>query len=429
MERKTMNELMLWKQKSNRKPLILQGARQVGKTWLMKDFAQKSFDDYVYINFENDRLLEHLFEQDFDIDRILLEIQIATHKKITSNTLLLFDEIQEVKRGVTSLKYFYEQRPELYVIAAGSLLGIAMHENDSFPVGKVDLLTLYPLTFSEFLEAMDRKPMTELICSDNRQSVNTFASRYETLLKQYFFVGGMPEVVANFVQERDYDKVRSLQRTILDTYDRDFSKHAPVREVPRIRMVWRSIVGQLAKESKKFIYGFIKAGARAKDFELALEWLRDAGLIHIIHRTKKGLVPLAAYEDFSAFKVYMLDTGLLGAMADINVEVLLHGSELFTDFKGALTEQFVLQQLVTDKENVIYYWSQDNSQGELDFLVQRKGTIRPIEVKANENLQAKSLRKFVEANEGLHGVRFSLSPYKEQSWLTNFPLYTVETAL
>ena len=429
MERNAMKELILWKQKNNRKPLILQGARQVGKTWLMKEFAERAFDDYVYINFENNALLEHLFEQDFDIDRILLEIQVAVHWKITPDTLLLLDEIQEVRRGITSLKYFYEQRPGQPVIAAGSLLGVATHEKDSFPVGKVDLLTLYPLSFCEFLDAMDMTPLAELVRTGNWQSVNTFAARYETLLKQYYFVGGMPEVVDDFAKEKDFANVRRLQQTILDTYDRDFSKHAPVRDIPRIRMVWRSIIGQLAKENRKFIYGFIKEGARAKDYELSLEWLRDAGLIHIIHRTKKGLVPLAAYEDFSAFKVYMLDTGLLCAMADISAETLLHGSDIFTDFKGALTEQFVLQQLVADKENVIYYWSQDNSQGELDFLVQRKGKIHPVEVKANENLQAKSLRKFVEANEGLHGVRFSLSPYRQQSWLTNFPLYTVEAAL
>lgn len=429
MIRNAINELYAWKSKPNRKPLILQGARQVGKTWLMKQFALEAFGSYVYVNFENNALLEHLFEQDFDIDRILVELQIATGQEITTDTLLLLDEIQEVKRGVTALKYFQELRPQQPVIAAGSLLGISMHRDDSFPVGKVDFMTLYPMSFMEFMDAMGEQQLIRLLQSKNWEMIRTFAPRLETLLRQYFYVGGMPEVVSSFATNKDVKTVRELQQDILDSYDRDFSKHASTAEVPRIRMVWRSVSGQLAKENKKFIYGFLKEGARAKDFEVAIEWLRDAGLIYKVQRTKKGLMPLSAYEDFAAFKVYMLDVGLLGAMSSIPATLLLQQNAILTDYKGAMTEQFVMQQLRLNKGNKIYYWSQDNSQGELDFLIQQGEQIIPIEVKAEENLQSKSLRLFVQSNEGLHGVRFSMSGYKEQTWLTNYPLYAINVVV
>ena len=426
MIRYAIEDLKSWKANPNRKPLILQGARQVGKTWLMKQFAAECFERSVYINFENNQLLEHLFAKDFDIDRILLELQIATHTSITSDTLLLFDELQEVKRGVTALKYFQEQRPEQPIIAAGSLLGIAMHRDDSFPVGKVDFLTLYPMSFFEFAEAMGEGLLVSQMQKQNWNVLLSHASTLETLLRQYFYIGGMPEVVNAFVQNKDFQQVRAIQQTILDSYDRDFSKHAPDREVPRIRMIWRSVSGQLAKENKKFIYGFLKQGARAKDFELALSWLQDAGLIYKVHRTKAGLLPLSAYEDFAAFKVYLLDVGLLSAMSGLSAQMLLQKNDMLREFKGALNEQYVLQELRTNRKNIIYYWSQDNSQGEIDFLVQQGDMILPIEVKAEENLQAKSLKWFVEHHKGLHGLRFSMSNYREQDWLTNYPLYSVE---
>ena len=430
MIRYDIERLRQWNSRENRKPLILQGARQVGKTWLMEQFAKEEYaDNYVYINFENNLLLNHVFERDFDIDRILLEIQIATGKNINTDTLLLFDEIQEAKRGITSLKYFYEQRPAQHIIAAGSLLGISIHANDSFPVGKVEFMRLYPMSFMEFLEAIDKEQLVRLLKSRNWEMINTFLPQLESLLRQYYYVGGMPEVVSNFSQNHDLQRVRELQLSILDSYDRDFSKHAPIAEVPRIRLVWRSIIGQLAKENKKFIYGFIKQGARAKDFEVAIEWLTDAGLIYKVHRTKKGLLPLTAYEDFAAFKVYLSDIGLLGAMANLPQQTLLDGNNIFSDFKGALTEQYVLQTLQQRYNRSIYYWSADNSQGEIDFLIQQDDKIIPIEVKAEENVQAKSLRLFVERNKGLHGVRFSMSPYREQEWLTNYPLSTVEVAM
>lgn len=429
MKRYILDELAQWKDNPNHKPLILRGARQTGKTWIMQHFAEQYSNNYIYINFEDNQLLEHLFERDFDMDRISLEIEVATGKRLTERTLLLLDEIQEVKRGITALKYFYEKRPDISVIAAGSLLGLAMHNNDSFPVGKVEFMPVYPLSFCEFLEAMDESGLVRLIQECRYGMLATFANKLEAYLKQYFYIGGMPEVVAAFAQNKDFRAARKIQMQILNSYEQDFSKHAPAKEVPRIRMVWNSIVAQLSKENKKFIYGLIKEGARAKDFELALERLRDAGLIYKVPRTKKGLLPLSAYEDFSAFKVYLSDIGLLGAMAELPAEAFLHSSTFFTDFKGALTEQFVFEQLRLDSTNRFFYWSQEQSQGEIDFLVQRESTIIPIEVKAAENLRAKSLRLFVSSYEGLHGVRFSLSPYREQEWMTNYPLYTAETAL
>lgn len=423
MIRYATEELYAWLKKKNRKPLILQGARQVGKTWLMRSFAKEVFQKSIYINFENETLLNQLFEKDFDIKRILFEIQLATGVKPDSKTLLIFDEIQEVKRGVTALKYFYEESPEIPIIAAGSLLGVATHHNDSFPVGKVDFLNLYPLSFWEFAEAMGKGRFIETIKRKEWGLLRPFEPELQALLRQYFIVGGMPEVVKSFSEDGDTNIVRELQHNILDAYDRDFSKHVPIEEVPRLRMVWNSVCGQLSKENKKFIYGFLKEGARAKNFEIAIEWLKDAGLVSKVNRTKKGQLPLSAYEDFSAFKLFMLDVGLLSAMGDVPPTTLLNGNAIFTDYKGALTEQYVFQQLKLSSKNKIYYWSAENSQGEIDFMVQTEDKILPIEVKAEENLQAKSLKMFIEKNPTLHGIRFSMSPYREQSWLTNYPLY------
>ncbi|MBR6250228.1 MAG: ATP-binding protein [Bacteroidales bacterium] len=426
MERYVISELYEWKNKKNRKPLILQGARQVGKTWLMKTFAQQAFSKSVYINFENEARLSALFEKDFNIERILFEIQLVTGVRPDSETLLLFDEIQEVKRGVTALKYFYENVPEIPIIAAGSLLGIATRHNDSFPVGKVDFVHVYPLSFFEFLEAIGDGRFIEPIKQNQWSVLSMFHDELCGKLRQYMYVGGMPEVVQSFVNEKNMQTVRDLQRNILEAYDRDFSKHAPNEEVPRLRMVWRSVSGQLSKENKKFIYGFLKEGARAKNFELAIEWLCDAGLIYKVHRTKKALLPLSAYEDFSAFRIFMLDIGLLCAMSDVPSQALINGDAIFSDYKGALTEQYVFQQLRLSDDNTIYYWSAENSQGEIDFLTQNNGRIVPIEVKAAENLQAKSLRLFIERNSALHGLRFSLSQYRKQDWMTNIPLYAVD---
>lgn len=425
MRRDAIQQLYDWKEKKSRKPLIIRGARQVGKTWLMKEFASSAYKQYAYINFEDNEVMKDVFQKDFNIERILMAIQLVTGVAVDTDTLIVFDEIQEAPRGLTALKYFQEKASQYHVIAAGSLLGIAMHKNDSFPVGKVDFMDLYPLSFSEYLEAVGQSSFGLLLSKQDWSMISTFRSTFTDLLKQYYFVGGMPEVVNAFIQHKDYAEVRQLQQHILDSYDRDFSKYAPVSEVPRIRMVWRSVPAQLSKENRKFIYGVVKEGARAKDFELAIEWLMDAGLIYKVNRVKKGGIPLSAYEDFSAFKLFMVDTGLMGAMSGLPPQVLLDGNVLFTDYKGAITEQYVLQQLKSVKGMVIYYWSSDSSRGELDFLLQKDIRIIPVEVKAEENLQSKSLRSFVEKNTGLHGVRFSMSDYREQEWMTNYPLYSV----
>lgn len=429
MKRNAIKELYEWKENNGRKPLVILGARQVGKTWLMKEFGKEAYKKCAYVNFEDNDDLRGLFEHDFDIQRIIANLQWTTDVTIDEDTLIILDEIQEAPRGITALKYFQEKAPQYHVIAAGSLLGIAMHKNDSFPVGKVDFMHLYPLSFYEFLNAIGEKKMVDLLQAKDWTMLTMVRAKFEERLRQYYFVGGMPAAVLAFVNDGDLNKVRTIQKSIIEAYERDFSKHAPAIEVPRIRMVWYSIPSQLSKENRKFIYGMIKEGARAKDFELAIEWLKDAGLIYKINRCKKAQLPLAAYEDFSAFKMFLSDIGLMGAMSNIPVQSLLNGNMLFSDFKGALTEQFVLQQMKTNQSLSIYYWSADNSRGEIDFLVQQEEKVIPIEVKAEENLQAKSLRMFVERNPGLKGCRFSMSPYREQDWLVNYPLYSVLTIL
>ena len=425
MKRTAIKDLYQWKESNNRKPLIMLGARQVGKTWLMQEFAKEAYSKSAYVNFEDNEMLKDLFAHDFDITRIVNSIQWSTGVSIDENTLIILDEIHEAHRGITALKYFAEKAPQYHVIAAGSLLGISMHQNDSFPVGKVDFMHLYPLSFFEFMDAIGESSMTELLISKDWPMITMFRNKFEERLRQYYFVGGMPEAVNSFVKEGNPLKVRNIQKAIIESYERDFSKHAPAIEVPRIRMVWKSIPAQLAKENKKFIYGVVKEGARAKDFELAIEWLKDAGLIHKVNRCKKAQIPLTAYEDFSAFKLFMSDIGLMGAMSNIPTQSLVEGNVLFSDFKGALTEQYVMQQLKESPSLSIYYWSADNSRGEIDFLLQNEDKIIPIEVKAEENLQAKSLRVFVERNPGLKGVRLSMSPYRDQDWLTNYPLYSI----
>lgn len=429
MKRNAIKELYEWKENNDRKPLVILGARQVGKTWLMKEFGKEAYKKCAYVNFEDNDDLRGMFEHDFDILRIIANLQWATDVTIDEDTLVILDEIQEAPRGITALKYFQEKAPQYHVIAAGSLLGIAMHKNDSFPVGKVDFMNLYPLSFYEFLNAIGEKKMVDLLQAKDWTMLTMVRAKFEERLRQYYFVGGMPAAVLAFVNDGDLNKVRTIQKSIIEAYERDFSKHAPAIEVPRIRMVWHSIPSQLSKENRKFIYGMIKEGARAKDFELAIEWLKDAGLIFKVNRCKKAQLPLAAYEDFSAFKMFLSDIGLMGAMSNIPVQSLLNGNMLFSDFKGALTEQFVLQQMKTNQSLSIYYWSADNSRGEIDFLVQQEEKVIPIEVKAEENLQAKSLRVFVERNPGLKGYRFSMSPYREQDWLVNYPLYSVLTIL
>lgn len=410
----------------NRKPMVLLGARQVGKTWLMKEFARTDYAKSVYINFEEEASLQHLFENDFDIDRILKSIELRFQVSVDDKTLLVFDEIQSVKRGVTSLKYFYEKAPHLHIMVADSMLGLSTAE--SIPVGKVDYLRLYPMTFQEYLLAQGKERVVQCINDSEWPLLQSVKDRLIQDLKNYYYVGGMPEAVEAFVQRQDYAEVRRIQNNILLAYEGNFAKHAPARVVPRIRMVWNSLPSQLARENKKFVYGAVKSGARAKDFELALQWLVDAGLVIRVNRTKAGMLPLKAYENMAAFKLFTLDVGLLCAQNKTQVETLVRGNELFSTFKGALTEQYVAQQLSTFVDQ-LYYWSAENSSGEIDFLVQLHDKVTPIEVKAEENLKAKSLHVFTDKYSNLHGLRLSMSDYRKQDWMTNVPLYALSQHL
>jgi len=426
MKRTLLENLKQWKSSTTRQPLILRGARQVGKTWLMKEFAKTEYKDFIYVNFEFDEDMKTLFEADLNPERILLYLNIFSGIEAKPHTtLIIFDEIQEATRGLTSLKYFSENAPEYHVMAAGSLLGITLHQQISFPVGKVDFLDLYPLNFYEFLCAIGQERFAELIKIGDFQMINSFKTKYTEWLRQYYYIGGMPAAVVSFVKKKDFVEVRTVQKKILDAYESDFSKHAPIEIVPRIRLVWNSILPQLAKENRKFIYSKIQKGARAREFELAMAWLLDCGLINQVFRVTKPDLPLKAYLDFSAFKLFMIDVGLMAAMAELDTKTLLKGSEIFEEFKGALTEQFVFQQFVNNKSLVIAYWASDSLKAEIDFLVQYLNEIIPIEVKAAENLQAKSLRTFCEKHNPKTVIRTSLSDYRKETWLTNVPLYVI----
>lgn len=426
MERQAMQYLNNWKDKKNRKPIIIKGARQVGKTWLMKEFGKSNFKQTAYVNFESSNFLKNLFVENFDIKRIISAIGIETGLQINArDTLIILDEIQEADGGITALKYFYENAPEYYIVAAGSLLGISLHKHTSFPVGKVDFIDLYPLNFEEFLLARGELQLLTLISTKDWELVKQFKLKYINLLRQYYYVGGMPEAVLYFSETEDYHEVRQIQNRILTSYEQDFSKHAPTEIVPRIRMLWNAIPAQLAKENRKFIYSAVKKGSRAKDFELALSWLSDCGLVHKVNRISKPGIPLKAYEDFNAFKLFTVDVGLLAAMGNISARTLLNGNAIFEEFKGALTEQYVLQQLKTMEEMAIYYWSSEKSSGEIDFILQHGENIFPVEVKAEENLQAKSLKAFYQKYPNTIAVRTSMSDYRKEDWITNIPLYSI----
>lgn len=426
MKRIALKLLQEWKNREDRKPLILRGARQVGKTWLMKEFGAVAYKNVAYVNFESNQMMRTLFETDFSVERILLAVEAVTGiKPDPDETLIIFDEIQEAPRGLTALKYFCENAPQYHLMAAGSLLGIALHQGSSFPVGKVDFVDLYPMTFEEFLMALEQEKLLKLLDSLDWSLISLFKEQLIDLLRQYYFVGGMPEVVSSYSREKNLERVRSIQQTILRAYDQDFSKHAPVAEVPRIRLIWNSIPAQLSKENKKFVYGLIKEGARAREFELAIGWLVDCGLVYKIQRVKKAAMPLKVYEDFSSFKLYMLDCGLLGAMTEAPIALMLVNNSVFSEFKGMFTEQYVLQQFMADDATSVYYWSSERSDGELDFVIQCQEQILPIEVKAEENLHAKSLRSFIGRHPELTGLRLSMSDYREEEWMTNVPLYAV----
>ncbi len=426
MYREQIKSLQKWKKDPRRKPLIIHGARQVGKTWLAREFGRQCYSSVAYIDFTNNPRMKVLFEQDLDIERILQGLKAESGIDIDpQNTLIILDEIQNVPAALTALKYFYDTVPEYHIIVAGSLLGLSVNHKTSFPVGKVDFMTLRPLSFREFLDALDENQLLELLTSGDIELISTFRDRYITLLKTYYFVGGMPEAVRTYIESKSWQKVRQIQNTILTAYDSDFGKHAPVSIVPRIRQIWNNIPAQLSRENKKYVYGLIRKGARAKDYELALSWLEDAGSIYRVSRIETPRIPLKAYENFDAFKIYTLDVGLLTAMTDLSAQTLLEGDEIFTEFKGALTEQYVLEEL---KNRHLYaaYWSRDKgSQAEVDFIVQLDDLIVPIEVKAEENLQSKSLRVYRDKCKPSYVVRTSLSNYRKDDWLTNIPLYMI----
>lgn len=423
MERSIYSSLKKWKESPTRKPLILQGARQVGKTYILKEFGAREYSEVVYINCDDNNDMQNMFV-DYDVDRIIRSMSAISGVSIKpSTTLLILDEIQEVERGLASLKYFCEKAPEYHVAVAGSLLGITLHEGTSFPVGKVDMLYMYPMDFEEFLLAMGKEQLVGLLRSNSWAALTPLRGMLTELLRQYYFVGGMPEAVKAYVERGDIWEVRSIHSKIIDAYRNDMSKHVPKQQVQRINMVWNSIPSQLARDNKKFIYGALRKGARANDFEIAIQWLVDSGLVHKVHRISKPVVPLKFYEDMASFKLFLLDCGLLGALSETPPEQILIGDNVFEEYKGAFTENYVLQQLKSLPRTFVYYYSNDNSTLEIDFVVQHDAHVIPIEVKAEENLRAKSLRQFVTDNPGLHGVRFSMSDYREQDWLTNVPLW------
>ncbi len=426
MYRTAIEQLYKWRDKPDKKPLIIRGARQVGKTWLMKEFAKKAYKHSVYISFDNNQRMHELFSGDLDVKRIVLGIELyAGHKIDVKDTLIIFDEIQEVPKALTSLKYFNENAPEYNIICAGSLLGVALHQGTSFPVGKVEFMDLYPMSFTEFLMAMGQERFVDLIKQGDFEMATTFKQTYIEMLKYYYYIGGMPEVVFNFSKNKDFNEAREIQERILIAYEQDFSKHAPSDIVPRVRMLWNSIPAQLTKENKKFIYGLIKEGSRAKEYELAMLWLTDCGLVHKVHRVNTPNIPLKGYEDLKAFKLFVLDVGLLSCMVRLNQSTLLDGNKLFKEFKGALTEQYVLQQLKTIKSLDVYYWANEHGNAEIDFLVDEGNNIIPIEVKAEINLQAKSLKTYRNKYNPNISIRTSMADYKKEEGLLNLPLYAV----
>lgn len=403
--------------------MLIRGARQVGKTWLMREFGRKHFASVAYVNFDNNARMRALFEGDFDIPRLLAGLQLESGVKITPETLLVFDEVQETPQALSSLKYFCENAPEYAILASGSLLGVALHAGTSFPVGKVDFMDLRPMCFSEVLAALGQEEAAALLKSPDWRLIGAFGERYATALRQYFFLGGMPEAVAVFAEEGNYHAAREVQRRILEAYEQDFSKHAPNVIVPRLRMLWNSVPGQLARENRRFFYGALRQGARAKDFEVAMQWLLDCGLLHRVNCVSKPDLPLAAYQT-SAFKLFMGDVGLLACASGLDAGTLLEGNRLFTEFKGALTEQFVAQELIALGLEP-RYWSNPDGRSEVDFVVETRDAVIPVEVKAAENLQSKSLKVYYGKFNPDCCVRTSLSGYRRESWLIHVPLYAI----
>lgn len=429
MKRNILSQLIKWKNGTNRKPLILNGARQVGKTYILKEFGRTQYKNTAYVNCDNNDTIEKIFSQGYDVRRIILSLSAVTHIRIEPhNTLIILDEIQESPLALNSLKYFYENAPEYHIAVAGSLLGISLHSGTSFPVGKVDMLKMYPMTFDEFLPAIGEPQLLQILKSCDYELMNSFSSKLTDCLRQYYFTGGMPAVVKEYAANHDINETRAIQKQILFDYRRDFSKHAPSSQIPRINQVWDSIPSQLAKDNKKFIYGAVKKGGRASEFELAIQWLIDAGLVYRVNRITSPSIPLKFYEDISAFKLFTLDVGLMGAMVDTPPENVLIGDSQFREYKGAFTELFVLTQMITHNLP-IYYFSANDSRVEIDFIVQKGAIVIPVEVKAEVNVKSKSLHMYIDKHPQLKGLRLSMQPYQDQGWMENKPLYMVNFCL
>ena len=421
MKREIYTELIAWKNGKERKPLIVDGARQVGKTWILKHFGENEYKNVAYINCDKEPAMKNIFS-DFDTTRLIRAFSAISNEMIKPmETLIVLDEIQETPLGLTALKYFCEDAREYHIVAAGSLLGIRMHSGTGYPVGKVDMLKMYPMSFYEFLLASKNEVLANQFVEHRWDELSMLANKFKDLLRQYYYVGGMPEVVKTYFSTNDLQEVRRIQKRIIADYEADFSKHIPAVDLPKVQMIWNSIPSQLAKENKKFIYGAIKKGARAKEFENSIEWLLNAGLIYKVVRVNKIERPLKFYEDISAFKLFISDIGLLGAKVDVTAEEVLTGENYMSEYKGAFTEQFIACELISAGYN-LYYYSKENSPLEIDFIVQ-KNELYPIEVKAEENLRSKSLRTIFEENNRLRPCRFSMANYREQDWMINVPLY------
>ena len=426
MQRKLMDRLVGWKGSERRKPLIVNGARQVGKTWILKELGRLHFESVAYVSLDKDERARRFFEPDLDPRRIVSSLSLHLDMDIDpGRTLVVLDEIQSCPAAITSLKYFCEDAQEYHVAAAGSLLGISATHGTGFPVGKVSTLNLFPLSFTEFLCATGSGRYAELVERGDHAMMDTFSDKLKELLRTYYIVGGMPEAVNAYIGTADVRDARGVQDQILTDYTSDFAKHVPANLLARTMLAWDSIPKHLSKENKKFVFGQVRKGARAADFEESLRWLEQAGLVTKVPRVSKPGMPLKAYRDQNAFKVFMLDIGLLGAMSGLSPAAMVDGGGIFTEFKGALTEQYVCQQLVSDCGLAPYYWSAENSSGEIDFLVQDGSGVYPIEVKAEENLRAKSLRAFNERYEGMSPRRFSMSGFRDQGWMWNIPLYAI----
>lgn len=426
MYRSAINALLQWKNKDNRKPLIIMGARQVGKTWLMKEFGRTNYDKVAYISFYNNKRMDEVFQNDFDVKRIIMNLNIEAGVTITpGDTLIILDEIQDSPKVLESLKYFCEEAPQYHVVVAGSLLGVTIHEGVSYPVGKVDLLDLYPLNFREFLYAMEEQGLADALETKDYTLIDNFSDKYLFWLKNYYYTGGMPAVVDAFRMHRDYAEVRQIQNDIVRQYEGDFGKHIDTHTLPRIRLVWDSVPMQLAKENKKFFFGQIKKGARSSEYELAIQWLVDCGLVYKVNRVNEPNMPLKAYKSMNAYKLFLLDVGLLGALSELEAESILDGNDIFVEFKGALTEQYVLQQLISDTRYTPYYFGTEKATFEQDFLVQRGKDIVPIEVKAGDNIRSQSLKAYCDKYHPNKAVRFSTLKYIDQGWMENIPLYAV----